>query len=170
MHIGDDWIDCVFIRNVTLPSIPYLGFSALTGDVFDAHELVFQCVRIEIMNNIALDYSIISVSSSSAILSIPRPGDKPKTSKTAILKAAVSPTSETWTGFFLKLFCLSGLVAGGFYGFKEYKRRKELGLGFGMNSRGGGNFGNMRAPPRGPMGVGLGGGLGGGLGYDNKRF
>ena len=36
--VGDDWTDCFSLSPISLPSAPYLGFSAMTGDVFDAHE------------------------------------------------------------------------------------------------------------------------------------
>ena len=35
---GDDWSDCFTINGISLPPNPYLGFSAMTGDVSDAHE------------------------------------------------------------------------------------------------------------------------------------
>jgi hypothetical protein len=38
--LGDDWSDCMHLKNVALPDAPYLGFSAMTGDVSDAHEYV----------------------------------------------------------------------------------------------------------------------------------
>lgn len=37
---GDDWTECFTVPGVVLPTAPFLGFSALTGDVFDAHEYV----------------------------------------------------------------------------------------------------------------------------------
>jgi len=41
MHLvtlGDDWTDCFYVEKVNLPTNPFLGFSAMTGDVSDAHE------------------------------------------------------------------------------------------------------------------------------------
>jgi hypothetical protein len=35
---GDEWTDCFTVRDISLPQSPYLGFSAMTGDVSDAHE------------------------------------------------------------------------------------------------------------------------------------
>ena len=35
---GDDWTDCFRVQGISLPAAPYLGVSALTGQVFDAHE------------------------------------------------------------------------------------------------------------------------------------
>lgn len=39
-ELGDDWTPCFTLKNVTLPEVPFLGFSALTGDVSDEHEYV----------------------------------------------------------------------------------------------------------------------------------
>ncbi|KAN0062703.1 hypothetical protein ACQY0O_004898 [Thecaphora frezii] len=36
----DTWERCFKIGNITLPNQPYLGFTALTGDVSDAHDIV----------------------------------------------------------------------------------------------------------------------------------
>ena len=37
-YVGDDWTDCFTLSPISLPPSPYVGFSAMTGDVFDAHE------------------------------------------------------------------------------------------------------------------------------------
>ncbi|KAL5504647.1 hypothetical protein ACEPAH_7310 [Sanghuangporus vaninii] len=112
----DTWTDCVKIDDVSIPLAPYLGFSALTGDVFDAHD-------------------IISVSTSSAILADPsRPRDKFKAPTT-------SASSSSWLSFFLKLFLFAGVCFGAFFGYQEYTRRNG-GVGFGTSNyarrRGGG--------------------------------
>ncbi|CAG8466577.1 7191_t:CDS:2, partial [Acaulospora morrowiae] len=36
----DQWEPCFTIPNVTIPAVAYLGFSALTGDVSDAHDII----------------------------------------------------------------------------------------------------------------------------------
>ncbi|GAA5947560.1 hypothetical protein JCM10213_005159 [Rhodosporidiobolus nylandii] len=36
----DEWTTCFAIEGVELPSNPFLGFSALTGDVSDAHDII----------------------------------------------------------------------------------------------------------------------------------
>jgi len=38
--LGDEWSDCFRLENVTLPTNPYIGLTAMTGDVSDAHEYV----------------------------------------------------------------------------------------------------------------------------------
>lgn len=64
-------------------------------------------------------------------------------------------------GFFVKLLVLGGVVAGGYYGWQEYQRRKRYGgFGGGMGDFGGGAYG-MRTP-----------GANAGFGdiYGSKRF
>jgi len=36
----DHWETCFRANNVTLPSMGYIGFTALTGDVHDNHEII----------------------------------------------------------------------------------------------------------------------------------
>ena len=36
--VGDEWTDCFTIHGISLPLASYLGFSAMTGEVHDAHE------------------------------------------------------------------------------------------------------------------------------------
>ena len=40
-HVGDEWAECFTVHGLTLPLAPYVGFSALTGDISDNHEYVF---------------------------------------------------------------------------------------------------------------------------------
>ncbi|TFK45048.1 ERGIC53, mannose lectin, ER-golgi intermediate compartment [Crucibulum laeve] len=134
----DDWSDCIYLENVTLPTNPYLGFSAMTGDVADAHD-------------------IISVTTYSAILSAPE-ASRNKMKKTGIWSMSDEASSTgTWFGLFFKLLVFGGICAGGFYGYKEWLRRKAYGGGGGFGM--GGDYGR--------------GGPGGGFGgmYSNtKRF
>ena len=37
-YSGDEWTECFTVGPISLPNAPFLGFSAMTGDVFDAHE------------------------------------------------------------------------------------------------------------------------------------
>ncbi|KAG7091240.1 hypothetical protein E1B28_010291 [Marasmius oreades] len=108
----DDWSDCFRVENITLPSLPYLGFSAMTGDVFDAHD-------------------IIAVTTYSALTSGP---DAHKLSS-----SYNNSSSGSWSGFFFKLFLFGGVCAGGYYGWKEYQRRQGYGR---MPKFGGGGFGS----------------------------
>ncbi|KDR75533.1 hypothetical protein GALMADRAFT_156539 [Galerina marginata CBS 339.88] len=127
----DDWTDCFHVEKLQLPPNPFLGFSAMTGDVSDAHD-------------------IISVTSYSAILS--QPDAAPNKHKKASVFSSSSEGSGTWLGFFFKLFLFAGVVAGGYYGWQEYQRRQRYG-GFGGGSGMGSAYG-MRSP-------GVGGGFGG---------
>jgi len=121
----DDWSDCFHLKNVTLPSEPFLGFTAMTGDVSDAHD-------------------IITVTTYSAILAQSSTRDKKKTSIFSKPRLTSSPESPgTWLGFFFKLFLFVGICAGGYYGYMEYKRRQAYSGGgnFGGMGHGGGGFG-----------------------------
>ncbi|KAG5646204.1 hypothetical protein DXG03_004030 [Asterophora parasitica] len=139
----DDWSDCIHLKNVALPPNPFLGFSAMTGDVSDAHD-------------------IISVTTYSAILEVSEAKPKKKSifTRPRIISSSSSSSSAegdegTWLGFFFKLFLFAGVCGGGYYGFKEYKRRQLYGRGIGgfgggipMGARGGfGGYpsGNKRA-------------------------
>jgi len=119
----DDWSDCLYLEGAKLPLAPFLGFSAMTGDISDAHD-------------------IISVTTYSAVLSA-TPDEKVKG---GIFKRPSIRTSGSWSGFIFKLFLFAGLCVGSFFGYKEYIRRKAYGGGgnFGMRGGGGGGpFGGM---------------------------
>ncbi|KAG5638435.1 hypothetical protein H0H81_012652 [Sphagnurus paluster] len=127
----DDWSDCIHLTNITLPSNPFLGFSAMTGDVSDAHD-------------------IISVTTYSAILVPPEAGQKKKKSIFSTKPKTSSDADDegSWLGLLFKILLFAGVCAGGFYGFKEYKRRQAYGGGnFGGMGRGGGFGGGMYASP-----------------------
>jgi len=101
----DEWTDCFKVEGISIPLAPYLGFTALTGDVFDSHD-------------------IISVTSSSAILGDPlRMQDK--------LRSPSSTSSGSWMGFFVKFFLFIGVCVGAVYGYQEYTRRNRGMHGFG---------------------------------------
>lgn len=75
-------------------------------------------------------FSIISVSSYTAVLS------RPDSGRDKIKERPPLPSEKgTWLGFLFKLFLLAGVVAGGYYGYQEYLRRQRYG--------GGGNFGGF---------------------------
>ena len=125
-YLGDDWTDCFYIPKISLPPNPFLGFTAMTGDVSDAHEYApFLITHIYTFHLHAPIFSIISVSSYTAVLSQPDSGrDKIKERPPPIEKG-------TWFGFFFKLFLVAGVVAGGYYGYQEYLRRQRYGGNFG---------------------------------------
>jgi len=100
----DDWTDCFYIEKLALPPSPFLGFSAMTGDVADWHD-------------------IISVTTYSVIMSPPE-NTRNKMSATN-LHPLLKASAGTWLGFFFKLFLLAGVVGGGWYGWKEYQRKQR---------------------------------------------
>ncbi|KAL0955695.1 hypothetical protein HGRIS_001917 [Hohenbuehelia grisea] len=119
----DEWIDCFHVEGISLPPAPYLGFSAMTGDVVDAHD-------------------IISITTSSAILSkADAQGPKNKKKFGGMLSSS-SEEGGSWFGFFFKLILLGGVCAGGFYGYKEYQRRYSFAGSGNFGGLGGGNFGS----------------------------
>ncbi|KAB5593277.1 L-type lectin-like domain-containing protein [Ceratobasidium theobromae] len=105
----DEWTECFSVWDVTLPSTPYLGFSAITGDVSDAHD-------------------IISISTMSAIL-----GDLPATVPTR--KTAASGGVWNFMSVLLKLAAVGLVCVAGLAGWRAYSRttkRRTSGLGGGM--------------------------------------
>ncbi|RXW22369.1 hypothetical protein EST38_g3481 [Candolleomyces aberdarensis] len=145
----DDWTDCFFIPNITLPTNPYLGFSAMTGDVSDAHD-------------------IISVTSYSAILS---PPEAPKNvmKKTKLWRPSDESTGgSSWFGLLFKLALFVGVCAGGWYGYQEYLRRQRYGGAGAFNF--GGGLGSAGLGSAGLGSAGFGGPPSGGMYANSKRF
>lgn len=124
----DEWSDCFRLENVTLPTNPFIGLTAMTGDVSDAHD-------------------IISVSTSSVHFSQTNP-QSGKGRKSGRVPSASGEESGSWFGFFFKLIIFVGLVGGGIYGYQHYQRRKRY-SGFrtgnfgGRTSAFGGDAGGM---------------------------
>ncbi|KAF6761117.1 lectin [Ephemerocybe angulata] len=140
----DEWTDCFNIPGITLPTNPFIGFTALTGDVSDAHD-------------------IISVTSYSAILSPPEaPLNTIKKNK--IWQRNPYGTDgvqgSSWFAFLFKLALFAGVCAGGWYGYLEYKRRQDYG-GFNFGSGGAGGYALGGGP--GSAGIGSAGLGSGGL-------
>jgi len=91
----EEWTDCFTLKDISLPLNPFLGLSAMTGDVTDAHD-------------------IISVSTSSAMLSaLEAPRDK------------LHPTESSpgWFSSFMRLVIFGAVLAGVWYGWKMYGHR-----------------------------------------------
>ncbi|QRV83943.1 legume-like lectin [Ceratobasidium sp. AG-Ba] len=104
----DEWTECFTVWDVKLPSSPFLGVSALTGDISDNHD-------------------IISISTASAILKdAPLPGSQRKHS---------SSSSGFW-GFMslmLKLAAFALVCVAALAGWRAYSRggRRRGGGAFG---------------------------------------
>ncbi|KAI0697412.1 legume-like lectin family-domain-containing protein [Cerioporus squamosus] len=111
----DEWTECFTVYGVTLPLAPYVGFSALTGDVSDNHD-------------------IISVTTYSAILSSPdQQRDKLTGSKKPGLGGVAGSSGWGWT--FIKLLFFVGIAAGALYGYRTYALKQARG-GFGPGAFG----------------------------------
>ncbi|KAH9919064.1 legume-like lectin [Amylocystis lapponica] len=107
----DEWTDCFTVQGISLPSAPYLGFSAMTGDVSDNHD-------------------IISVSTYSAILSSPdAQRNKLGGSTPARLRRISGAPSWTWTLLKIVLGLLA--VAGLLYAYKTWVLTQASGRRFG---------------------------------------
>jgi len=47
MSTGEEWSNCFILNDISLPLNPYIGLSAMTGDVSDAHEyVIFVCLSV----------------------------------------------------------------------------------------------------------------------------
>ena len=132
MITGEEWSDCFTLKDISLPANPFIGFSAMTGDVSDAHEyaifdLISSSSTISDPNYNLLD-SIISVSTSSAILSA---------AETPRDKHTPPQPSTSWSSF-TRLLLFGVALAGIWYGWKMYGRRYFLGTHSGsFGNRGG---------------------------------
>jgi hypothetical protein len=38
MLTGEQWSDCFTLKDISVPPNPFIGLSAMTGDISDAHE------------------------------------------------------------------------------------------------------------------------------------
>ncbi|EGO00772.1 hypothetical protein SERLA73DRAFT_178703 [Serpula lacrymans var. lacrymans S7.3] len=119
----DDWTDCFRIEGVNLPTAPYIGLSAMTGEVFDSHD-------------------VISVTSWSAVLSSE---DAPRDKLGGrIFSSSRGSQSGSWFGFLFKLFLFAGVCAGAFYGYKSYTVKNNNRYGYsGTFGSTGGTFGQL---------------------------
>ncbi|KAI0001053.1 legume-like lectin family-domain-containing protein [Russula vinacea] len=107
----EEWSDCFTLKDISIPTNPYIGLTAMTGDVTDAHD-------------------VISVAISSAILSAAEaPRDKLKTSE----------SGAGWFSF-TRLLIFGAAIAGVRYGWKNYGRRYLLRSDSDPFGRGGGGL------------------------------
>ena len=110
---GDDWTECFTVHGISLPTAPFIGISAMTGDVSDNHD-------------------IVAVTTYSALLSSPdAPRDQFRTNKPTDAETSFLPT-------FVKFVLFCGVVAGLLYGYKNYALRqagKDFASGFGFGQK-----------------------------------
>ncbi|KAG8964302.1 hypothetical protein FRC05_003852 [Tulasnella sp. 425] len=98
----DEWTPCFEIKNISLPAMPYLGLTAITGEVHDAHD-------------------VISIASSSIVLNPPnlQIEEAPKKGR----KSPFSASKEgegSWFGTLFKLILLGGVVAAAYQVYVMY--------------------------------------------------
>jgi mannose-binding lectin 2 len=109
----DEWTDCFHIEGISLPMSPYLGVSALTGEVFDAHD-------------------VISITTHSAIFSSnDAPLNKLADGLLGGRRPGTAARASSWFGFVVKLLFFAGVCVGGVYGYKAYALRGRHGFGLG---------------------------------------
>ncbi|KIM64011.1 hypothetical protein SCLCIDRAFT_1213831 [Scleroderma citrinum Foug A] len=113
----DDWTDCFRVEGISLPINPFVGMSALTGEVFDAHD-------------------VISVSTWSAVLSS-KDAQRDKLGSSGGLFSRPPSGRRSWFSFFVRLFLFAGVCVGAVYGYKAYMVKSRFGTG------GSGSFGGF---------------------------
>ncbi|KAJ2762730.1 hypothetical protein H4S06_000496 [Coemansia sp. BCRC 34490] len=94
----DKWINCFTINNATLPTGSYLGFTALTGDISDNHDLI--SVRAETLRSEALENYNFSPD-----MGVP---------------AAPTISGASFLGTVVKLLLVVGVCVGAFVGYRKY--------------------------------------------------
>ncbi|KAI0919098.1 hypothetical protein AcW1_003439 [Taiwanofungus camphoratus] len=114
----DDWVECFTVHGIRLPTVPYLGFSAMTGDVSDNHD-------------------IISVATYSAILS------SPDNQRDQLKGAPKIPAPPSWLWTIVKVALVLTALAGVLYAYKTYVLTQASGKGLGsaFSGRRSGGFG-----------------------------
>ncbi|THG97830.1 hypothetical protein EW026_g4247 [Hermanssonia centrifuga] len=95
----DDWTDCFTVNGFSLPSAPFLGVSAMTGDVSDNQD-------------------IISVTTYSAILS------SPEAQRDQFRNNRPTDAGSSWLWTIGKLLLFVAFVGGALHGYKTYVLRQ----------------------------------------------
>ncbi|KAI0821033.1 legume-like lectin family-domain-containing protein, partial [Irpex lacteus] len=98
----DEWTDCFTVNGISLPTAPFLGLSALTGDVSDNHD-------------------VVAITTYSAILSSPdAPRDKFRNNQSVV-------GGGSWFSTLLKFFGFVGLVGGLAFAYRKYQQQRGVG-------------------------------------------
>lgn len=95
-----EWTECFEVKSVTLPNVLYLGFTAITGEVSDNHDIINVLTRNIFSTNTHADPA--------------RPS-----------KSHTKSKGSSWLWTFIKIILFFGVLAGAFYGFKQYKRNQK---------------------------------------------
>ncbi|GJE91345.1 legume-like lectin family-domain-containing protein [Phanerochaete sordida] len=102
----DDWTECFTVHGISLPTAPFIGISAMTGDVSDNHD-------------------VIAITTYSALLSSPdAPRDQFRNNRP-------TDSESSFLSKFVKFVLFVGVVAGVLYAYKTYTLRQAGGKGFG---------------------------------------
>jgi len=115
----DEWTECFTLEGVDLPPQPYLGFSALTGDVDDAHD-------------------VVAISTSSAVLGNP---ERPKNKILGFTTSIKELEGGGWFLSMVKFLFWVGVVIGLYYAYQAFIAnggRRGGGGGYGSGMGGGG--------------------------------
>ncbi|KAG9038339.1 hypothetical protein FRB95_001751 [Tulasnella sp. JGI-2019a] len=98
----DEWTPCFEIKGAILPDSPYLGVTAITGELHDAHDII----SIQ-SNSIQLRQHTEPLSHDGS-----RVGSRER--------GRISSGGSGWFGFLLKVSLFGGVCAAGFQGYKVY--------------------------------------------------
>ncbi|KAG9044041.1 hypothetical protein FS837_008856 [Tulasnella sp. UAMH 9824] len=98
----DEWTPCFELKNLTLPTMPYLGVTAITGEVHDAHD-------------------VISIASNSIVLNPPnlQMDESIKTGRKSPFGAS-KDGEGSWFGTLFKLILLGGVVAAAYQAYVKF--------------------------------------------------
>lgn len=106
----DEWTDCFEVNGVVMPSVPYLGFSAHTGELSDSHDII----KVETKN-------LYNAGGAKAQMDASR--NKYSTAKGKPLKPPHS--GGGWSWFLLKVILFGLVVAAAYVGFTIYRTRQR---------------------------------------------
>jgi len=98
-----EWVDCFTISNTTIPTTAYLGFSAMTGEITDNHDL----------------YKVQVITMSAEKL------QNIKMAQNYESKLIIDSPVFSFVTFLFKLFILGGVLAALFFGYRIYNNSRN---------------------------------------------